>query len=243
MINLTRNCPSESLALLAGVSVFIFNGETFYYFLVPRLTCNSLNDVAVFQSLSFLILVTLGNLIDIPLAVIFCYKIRNHRIESKIEKSGQVGTVLLYIMGWGGPRIRLKKSQNILKIKSRKENDNLNNSTTYKKLCIKFSRFSGQPKKFYLPNQAPRTTRSALSAIDPSNNICHPYLSNNDTPLVKIPCEFLRCQMVKFNGKQLTSIGKIGVSKDNLIFIFPLLAILDESHEHAFCTTDFKSCD
>lgn len=55
--------------------------------------------------------------------------------------------------------------------------------------------------------------------------------------------KYKKIKVYKFNEKQLTSIGKIGVSKDNLIFIFPLLATLDESHEHAFCTTDFKSCD
>ncbi|KAE9526804.1 hypothetical protein AGLY_013452 [Aphis glycines] len=48
---------------------------------------------------------------------------------------GQVGTALLYIRRWGGPRTRLsinssKKTQNILKIKSCKENANLNNCVT-----------------------------------------------------------------------------------------------------------------
>jgi len=55
--------------------------------------------------------------------------------------------------------------------------------------------------------------------------------------------KYKKIKVYKFNGKRLTSMGKIGVSKDNLIFIFPLLATLDESHEHASCTTDFKSCD
>lgn len=49
----------------------------------------------------------------------------------------------------------------------------------------------------------------------------------------------------EINGKILTNIGKIGVSKDSLMFILPLLLLitLDGSLEHAFCTTAFKSCE